>query len=252
VDECVETNNSFSSQLTVYPQPPIPPVNLALNKPVTVSSIENAGLEGPKAVDGNMGTRWSSLWGDPQSITIDLGAMYQIDEVVLYWETACAKEYYLKISNDGSVWTDVKHETNGSGGIENISVGADARFVQMLGIQRATQYGYSIWEIEVHGPEDTNVDAEPKLPLLFSLSNSYPNPFNPTTTIEFTLAERGNTRLMVFNMLGQEVATLFDQIAEPARRYRVVFDGSKLASGAYVVRLQSGKEYLSKRMMLLK
>jgi beta-glucosidase len=254
VDECVETNNSFSTQLTVYPQPPTPPINLALNKSVTVTSIEKAGLEGPKAVDGNMGTRWSSLFSDPQSITIDLGAMYQIDEVVLYWEAAYAKEYYLKISNNGSVWTDVKHETNGSGGITHISVGANAQFVQMLGIQRATQYGYSIWEIEVHGPEDTNVDAGPKhsLPWLFSLSNSYPNPFNPTTTIEFTLAERGNARLMVFNMLGQEVATLFDQVVEPARRYRVVFDGSKLTSGAYVIRLQSGKEYLSNRMMLLK
>ncbi len=254
VDECVETDNSFSSQLTVYPQPPIPPVNLALNKPVTVTSVEKTGLEGSKAVDGNMGTRWSSAFSDPQSITIDLGAMYQIDEVVLYWETAYAKEYYLKISNDGSVWTDVNHETNGSGGIAHISVGANAQFVQMLGIQRATQYGYSIWEIEVHGPEDTNVDAGPKysLPWLFSLSNSYPNPFNPTTRIEFTLAERGLAHLRVFNLLGQEVARLFDDVAVPGRKYQVVFDGTSLSSGAYVVRLESGTRQMSRKVLLVR
>jgi hypothetical protein len=122
----------------------------------------------------------------------------------------------------------------------------------MLGIQRATQWGYSIYEMQVHGTLPSGIVHTQEIPLKFSLSINYPNPFNPTTTIEFTLAERGNARLMVFNMLGQEVATLFDQGAEPARRYRVVFDGSNLTSGVYVVRLQSGKEYLSQRMILLK
>jgi hypothetical protein len=98
----------------------------------------------------------------------------------------------------------------------------------------------------------TSVEQEYLIPSRFELVQNYPNPFNPTTTIEFTLAERGNARLMVFNMLGQEIATLFDQVAEPARLYRVVFDGSKLTSGVYAVRLQTGKEYLSQRMMLLK
>ena len=249
VDECVETNNSLSKLLTVYP---LPPANLAFTKPVEVSSVEAAGLEGFNAVDGNMGTRWSSSFSDPQYIIVDLGSVCHIDDITLFWEAAYAKEYYIKISTNDSSWTNVFHQTNGTGGTEKISVSTDARWIQMLGMQRATQYGYSIYEMQVHGVLPTGVGRAPEIPLKFSLSLNYPNPFNPTTTIEFTLAERGNARLRVFNMLGQEVVTLFDQIAEPAKRYRIVFDGSKLTSGAYVVRLQSGKGYLSERMMLLK
>jgi hypothetical protein len=252
VDECVENNNSFSAQLTVYPQPP---VNLALNKSVVVTSIESAGLGGSNAVDGNMGTRWSSAFSDPQSITVDLDSVYHIDDVTLFWESAYAKEYYIKTSTDASNWTDSFHQTNGAGGIEKISLSADARWIQMLGIQRATQWGYSIYEMQMHGSISSGINSHNTIvtqPKEFYLFNNYPNPFNPSTIIEFTLAQRVRTTLNVYNVLGQKVANLFNQIADPGKLYQVNFDASALPSGIYVAVLLSGTRLQSRRMVLIR
>jgi hypothetical protein len=249
VDECVEYNNTATAQLTVYPSPP---VNLALNKSATVSSVEASGLEGSNAVDGDMGTRWSSAFSDPQFILVDLGAVLHVDDVTLFWETAYAKEYYIKVSKDSSTWVSIFHQVNGAGGVEKVNVSSDARWVQMLGVQRATQWGYSIYELQVHGSVATSVEQYSNMPSEFSLSANYPNPFNPTTTVEFTVKTSGRVTLRVFNVLGQEVAILFDGIADAGKRYRPVFEASGLPSGAYVVRLDSGNEYRCQRMVLLK
>src|SRR3954453_5619745 len=73
------------------------PGNLALNKPVTVSSNENVGAFPPAAaVDGNTGTRWSSGFSDAQWIQVDLGSIQTIGRVVLNWEAAYGKGYQIQ------------------------------------------------------------------------------------------------------------------------------------------------------------
>ncbi len=116
------------------------------------SSVENAGLSAAAAVDGNASTRWSSAFSDPQWITVDLGAVYSINHVVLNWEAAYGKAYRIQVSTDGSHWTDKFSVTNGNGGIDDISfASANARYVRMLGTARGTRYGYSLYEFEVYG-----------------------------------------------------------------------------------------------------
>jgi hypothetical protein len=92
--------------------------------------------------------------------------------------------------------------------------------------------------------------AEP-LPQDFSLSQNYPNPFNPSTTIEFAIPKQANVSLKVYNMLGQEVASLVSQTMA-AGHYTVDFDASKLASGAYVYRLTAGSFVSTQKMLLMK
>ncbi len=89
------------------------------------------------------------------------------------------------------------------------------------------------------------------LPAEFELMQNYPNPFNPTTVINFTLPKSGNVSLKVYNVLGQEVATLVDGFMT-AQKYEVTFDASKLASGVYVYSLQSDNFSQSKKMILMK
>jgi hypothetical protein len=85
----------------------------------------------------------------------------------------------------------------------------------------------------------------------FSLAQNYPNPFNPTTTIEFTIPAITQTSLKVYNMLGQEVATLVNQ-SLIAGQYQVQFDGSALTNGMYVYVLRTSNPALvEKRTMLL-
>lgn len=88
----------------------------------------------------------------------------------------------------------------------------------------------------------------------FNLSQNFPNPFNPSTIIEFTVPQNLNSvnvQLKVFDLLGQEVATLVDE-RKSAGKYRIDFNASGLASGIYFYTLKSGEFLTTKKMILLK
>jgi hypothetical protein len=89
------------------------------------------------------------------------------------------------------------------------------------------------------------------VPLQSSLGRNYPNPFNPTTKIQFTIVNRQLTMVKVFDLVGREVGTLVNEVKEPGT-YTVQFDGSNLASGVYIYVLQQGSQRVSKPMTLLK
>ncbi|MDI6768006.1 MAG: T9SS type A sorting domain-containing protein [Bacteroidota bacterium] len=89
------------------------------------------------------------------------------------------------------------------------------------------------------------------IPAQYYLANNYPNPFNPKTIIEYSVPKEGLVTLRVYNIIGQEVATLKNEIQKPGS-FRVNFDGSKLASGIYFYRLQAGNFNQVKKMMLVK
>lgn len=80
---------------------------------------------------------------------------------------------------------------------------------------------------------------------------NYPNPFNGTTTISFTLIETENTTLKVYDTFGKEVATLFDGMAEAGQQYKLEFDGKNLKQGIYVYYLQSGYNMSTVKKMIM-
>jgi beta-glucanase (GH16 family) len=125
--------------------------NIALNKPTTSSSNENSTLGPANAVDGNTGTRWSSGFSDPQWIRIDLGQTYAVNHVTLTWEAAFGRAYQIQVSNDGTNWTTIYSTTTGDGGTDDLAITGTGRYIRMYGTQRATQYGYSLWEFAVNG-----------------------------------------------------------------------------------------------------
>lgn len=84
------------------------------------------------------------------------------------------------------------------------------------------------------------------------LLNNYPNPFNPATEIRFSVPEDGYASLKVFNMLGQEVATLFNGMARAGHYMSVTFNAGKLASGVYLSRLEYNGKSIVQRMLLTK
>jgi hypothetical protein len=90
------------------------------------------------------------------------------------------------------------------------------------------------------------------VPASYALEQNYPNPFNPSTTINFSLSKQGLVTLSIYNILGQRVAVLVNEI-RPAGTYTATFDARDLASGMYIYRLTSGAGIsLSKKMLLLK
>jgi F5/8 type C domain/Glycosyl hydrolases family 16 len=124
---------------------------LSQGHPATASSTENAGTPAASGVDGNTGTRWSSAFSDPQWIQVDLGAAHAVSRVVLNWEAAFATAFGLQTSNDGTTWTTIYSTTTGTGGTQDLTVTGNGRYVRMNGTQRATPYGYSLWEFQVYG-----------------------------------------------------------------------------------------------------
>jgi hypothetical protein len=126
--------------------------NVALNKPVTVSSTAAGSNIAANAVDGNSTTRWSSEYSDTQWIYVDLQATYDINKVKVTWETACAKDYQIQVSVDASTWTTI-HDISGNSQLVNTfgDLTATGRYVRIYGTSRATIWGYSIFELAVYG-----------------------------------------------------------------------------------------------------
>ena len=89
------------------------------------------------------------------------------------------------------------------------------------------------------------------LPSHVILEQTYPNPFNPATTIQYALPQRLHVTLTVFNTLGQQVATLVDVMEEPGE-HRVRFDWSGLASGVYLYRLAAENNVVTKKLVILR
>ncbi len=99
----------------------------------------------------------------------------------------------------------------------------------------------------VTGVEENNNS----IPLGYSLSQNYPNPFNPSTKIQYSISSQQNVTLKVYNVLGNEVATLVNE-EKPAGTYEVFFNGSNLSSGVYFYKLQSGSFVETRKLILLK
>ncbi len=246
IDETREENNTATTEGHVYPPPP---ANLAIRKPVVVSSVQGPGLEGENAVDGSMGTRWASGFTDPQTITVDLAAQYRLEELVIYWESAFARSYVVMLSADGIQWSIAFSENMSDGGIDLVPLSADARFVRIVGLQRATPWGYSIYEILVHGSGPTGVTGSQGVPLTTRLYPNYPNPFNPTTTLRYDIAEATHVSMEIYNMLGQKIEQLRDGTMAPGR-YDVTWNAEKITSGVYFCRLRAGSHIEVRKMLL--
>jgi hypothetical protein len=93
--------------------------------------------------------------------------------------------------------------------------------------------------------------TEQGLPQGFQLQQNYPNPFNPSTVISYSIAKAGNVTLKVYNMLGQEIATLVNGY-QAANSYEVNFNASGLSSGVYMYKLSTGSNEIIKKMVLMK
>jgi triacylglycerol esterase/lipase EstA (alpha/beta hydrolase family) len=146
--------------LTTWSEPPLREyairepgdTDLAVGRPATASTTETAALSAAKAVDGDPATRWSSAWWSPQWISVDLGSVRVVDGVRLTWESAYGKGYRIQTSTNGSDWTTQWSTGDGNGGVDTIPISAvSARYVRMYGTDRATFWGFSLFDFSVIG-----------------------------------------------------------------------------------------------------
>ena len=117
------------------------------------------------------------------------------------------------------------------------------------------KYTYRIKQVDLDGKSETFPEMSVTVgvgPDKFVLAQNYPNPFNPSTLIEFVVPMSGHATMKVYNVLGQEVATLFDGNAEAGKINTARFNASNLPSGMYFYTLRSAGKVETKRMLLMK
>jgi hypothetical protein len=129
-------------------------VNLAAGSSATASSSESnpfTSYAPSRAVDGKQDTRWASDWSSDQWLRLDLGSARLVKRVTLDWERAYGKAYRVELSTDGTNWRSVWSTTAGDGGLDTARfTGMSARYVRVQGLERGTQWGYSLREVGVY------------------------------------------------------------------------------------------------------
>jgi photosystem II stability/assembly factor-like uncharacterized protein len=135
----------------------------------------------------------------------------------------------FKTTDNGTSWSPFNN------GLPNTVV-EDMAFHETLGFIRAATQGRSVFDVVDTTAATIVVEDNPRVPVVFSLEQNFPNPFNPQTTISYTLEEDGHVNLSVYNIQGQWVATIQDGWKKRGK-HQVGLSGKNLSSGVYFYRI---------------
>ena len=135
----------------------VPLVRLNAKLTASASSEENGTNTAGKAVDGDLSTRWESAQGkDGEWLQLELAASVTIYQMKIFWEAASAKEYKVYFSETGKEgdWVEVYHGNSSQGARTDAvdpAVIMQTKYIKIVGLSRTTNYGYSIFEVELYG-----------------------------------------------------------------------------------------------------
>ncbi|MDR3626822.1 MAG: discoidin domain-containing protein, partial [Ignavibacteriaceae bacterium] len=250
-------------------------LNLANAKDTAIASSIAASWAGPmNALDSNKTDWWSSgghsTPDGEEWIYIDQRVAKTVAKVVLVPRqdgdsVMCfPQDFKIQYSSNGTDWTDVPGQSyteypspkNQNGETFTFSSPISCRYIRIDATKLRPDYPFlAYWfclaEFNLYNTA-TGVNGKTnEVVKSYSLSQNYPNPFNPTTIINYSIKKQGLVTLKIYNILGQEVASLVNQV-QKAGNYNVNFNASKLASGVYMYKIQAGDFSLTKKMMLLK
>lgn len=157
------------------------------------------------------------------------------------------------ISEDSTIGLLYRADLTSYANLDSASIDLQLQFIDMVGnktnwiIEPAIIVGKVNVKTDIEDLEENKIVKN----FSYSLKANYPNPFNPSTIISYSLAKQGNVELRIFDVLGREVKTLVNK-NEKAGNYEVQFDASNLTSGVYFYQLHSGSFMKSKKMILLR
>ncbi len=217
-----------------------------------------AGVEAPGNVltvlDTTVGTGNTSMpdfmdWGDGELLSLveetgTVAIVHWQAEAAFHAETdqfAAAPRLFFGCGTRETTGDDPQDVIYGWG-MENLTPEGEKMFLNAVAFMLGKEVGVA--------------ENPAAVPVNFSLEQNYPNPFNPTTTIDFSLSATSNVKLNVYNMLGQKVATLADQVYQ-AGTFSVTWDGrdsdgQTVESGVYLYKLKTENQNLTKKMLLMK
>ncbi|MED3739008.1 discoidin domain-containing protein [Virgibacillus pantothenticus] len=160
IDNFIITNNKLENSLQE---------NIAYQQKVTASSEYDSSQAASFITDGNFGTRWGSKYNydteeekDNQWIMIELDEIYDLSTVKVFWEKARANKYDLQVSEDGKNFKTVySYNDKTRSQIDTINLqDVKAKYVKIVMSERASKYGYSIFEVEIYGNLDLKTSGQ--------------------------------------------------------------------------------------------
>ncbi|MGH7598650.1 MAG: discoidin domain-containing protein, partial [bacterium] len=241
----------------------LPAVNLALNKLATASRTSGSNAPG-RAFDGSSTTYWRSGSSSAGWLRVDLGSAQTVGRAALNWKGSYyARIYQLEVSNNDSSWTTVYSTSSGASGTREIAFAqTTARYIRLY-MTKKNGTSYRVNEFGVYSGaaalakneadealEDESIDLTAR-PEKVVLHQNYPNPFNASTAIAYSIPSWMPITIKVYNLAGQEVATLVDGFHD-AGQYRVIFNAAGLPSGNYFVVLKTQPETFVQRLLFVK
>ena len=181
---------------------------------------------------------------------------YEHDTTTTYDEFVDSYRFYTVGPNDVDGGSNATWNRTDSGFIFKVNYVYDTTITNNGGGTTSKEVYHEEEHVVVEVTPYKNATAvkstqENSRPKEFALFQNYPNPFNPVTIIKYQIPKASHVKLMIFDILGNQVAKLVDEDKSPGS-YSVNFDGTALASGVYFYRIQAGNYVLTKKLILLK
>ena len=219
--------------------------NLFPEQNALLTPVENASI----SISGDVNTNFTTTWtastdvdGDSLTYIWQAATDSAFTNVVINASAGANLAYNITLGDLDSILVDLGVESSSTATVYHRVIASDGSDETISNPRKIN--------LE-RGTLTSNEDDEISTPNRFSLDQNYPNPFNPSTEINFSLDQAAPTLLVVYNMLGQKVATLLNERLS-AGEHTINFDARNLSSGIYIYRLQSANQSLTKRMTLVK
>lgn len=233
--EWIEDNNSLMDEIIVEDNTGPIVQNLCYLKPVTSTSNESPDLGAENAVDGAFHTRWSSAFSDPQELEVDLLDTYHLDQVTVVWESAHSSEYRIEVSENGADYIEIAYEANADGGIDVFYPDINARYIRLVGLARATEWGHSLFEVQAFGDLVTGMEEEEAIDFQI-----YPNPARDS----FTLADLPANELLIVSVIDSRGRVVLNRNTIGKTQLNLRHNG--MTPGIYVVQVRGNEFHRSK------